>query len=247
VRFVGGRRVTSARDVELVRMALSGSANKRLVASLVGAGVRAVGLSGEDGPLLAAAPLDAEQLGHVGAPRRVDAGLLRLLLDAGYLPVVSPVSRNAEVGVAGTGTANGIASDTASDTANGDPNGHSNGASLGAALNVNGDDAAAAIAAALEATELVLVSDVPGVLADGELLPALDADAARRLVADGTAAGGMHAKLQAALATLEGGVARVRIGDLAAIADEGRGTVLCRVPRPESKVLESREQCTSPQ
>ncbi len=54
--FVGGRRVTSAADVDDLRMALSGLANKRVVAALQGAGVPALGLSGEDGRLLAAAP-----------------------------------------------------------------------------------------------------------------------------------------------------------------------------------------------
>jgi acetylglutamate kinase len=96
-------------------------------------------------------------------------------------------------------------------------------------LNVNGDDAAAAIAAALEADELLLVSDVPGVLVDGVTVQALEADAAQQLIADGTAAGGMGAKLQAALAALAGGVARVRISDIAAIESLDRGTVLTRV------------------
>ena len=67
-QFVDGRRVTSDADIDIVRMALSGSANKRLVAALVEHGVSAVGLSGEDAALIAATPLDPEQLGYVGAP-----------------------------------------------------------------------------------------------------------------------------------------------------------------------------------
>ena len=55
--FVDGRRVTSARDIDLVRMALSGSANKRLVSLLVGSGIDAVGLSGEDASLIGASPV----------------------------------------------------------------------------------------------------------------------------------------------------------------------------------------------
>ena len=132
-RFAGGRRVTSALDLEIIRMALSGSANKRLVSALVDAGVSAIGLSGEDGALLTADPLDPAQYGHVGTPAAVNTVLLRQLLGAGHLPVLSPVSRST------------------------DP-------AMGATLNVNGDDAAAAIAAALGADELLLVSDVPGVL-----------------------------------------------------------------------------------
>lgn len=193
--FIDGRRVTSARDIDLVRMALSGSANKRLVALLVGSGIDAVGLSGEDAALIGASPVDAERLGYVGIPKTVNVAFLRHLLSGGYLPVVSPVSRD------GSGT-------------------------NGGALNVNGDDAAAAIAIAMHAAELLLVADVPGVLCDGNVIPELTPDDARRLIADGTAVGGMRAKLQAGLRAIEGGVPCVRISDLAAIADRGRGTIL---------------------
>ena len=75
--FVDGRRVTTRSDIDIVRMALSGSANKRLVATLVGSGIDAVGLSGEDAALIAASPIDVEQLGYVGVPttdqRRISA------------------------------------------------------------------------------------------------------------------------------------------------------------------------------
>ena len=98
----------------------------------------------------------------------------------------------------------------------------------GVTLNVNGDDAAAAIAVALEADELLLVSDVAGVLRDGTSLATLAPDDAQRLIDDGTAQGGMAAKLQAAIAALDGGVERVRISDIAAIEQLERGTVLTR-------------------
>ena len=199
-RFHGGRRVTSALDLEIIRMALSGSANKRLVAALNDRGVAALGLSGEDAGLIAALPLDADRYGHVGTPASVNVALLRHLLAGDLLPVISPVSRHAAPG-------------------RDDPS----------TLNVNGDDAAAAIATALEAEELLLVSDVAGVLVHGDAVGELDADEARQLIADGTAAGGMGAKLQAALAALAGGVARVRISDIAAIESLDRGTVLTRV------------------
>jgi acetylglutamate kinase len=197
-QFSGGRRVTSAVDLDIIRMALSGSANKRLVAALNDAGVTALGLSGEDAGLLLATPVDREQFGFVGTPSRVNVALLRHLLAGGYLPVLSPVSRSD------------------------DPE-------TGATLNVNGDDAASAIAVALTANELLLVSDVEGVRVNGAAVGRLDADQAQQLVDDGTAAGGMAAKLQAALAALEGGVARVRISDIAAIGTLDRGTVLTRV------------------
>ncbi|HEX4470205.1 MAG TPA: acetylglutamate kinase [Gemmatimonadaceae bacterium] len=202
-QFVGGRRVTSAEDIDVVRMALSGSANKRLVAALVSNGVRALGLSGEDASLLTATPVDPARLGYVGAPHRANVELLWHLLDAGYMPVISPVSRNACFGATG-------------------PNALGNAA----ALNVNGDDAAAALAVALAANELLLVADVPGVMSDGAVIPQLHAPVARRLIAAGTAAGGMRAKLEAALWAIDGGVERVRIGDIAAITDSARGTLL---------------------
>ena len=196
--FKGGRRVTSVLDLEIIRMALSGSANKRLVSALVTMEVPAVGLSGEDAALLSATPLDPEQFGFVGVPSQVNVGLLMHLLAGGYLPVLSPVSRCT------------------------DP-------SEGLTLNVNSDDAAAAIAVAIEADELLLVSDVAGVLKDGTSIVSLAPEDAQRLIDDGTAQGGMAAKLQAAIVALEGGVKRVRISDIAAIEQLERGTVLTRV------------------
>jgi hypothetical protein len=95
--------------------------------------------------------------------------------------------------------------------------------------NLPADRRDAAIAAALGAEELLLVSDVAGVLLDERPIASLSPDDAQRLIDDGTARGGMAAKLQAALAALEGGVQRVRISDVAAISDTGRGTVLTRV------------------
>jgi acetylglutamate kinase len=202
-QFVGGRRVTSERDIDIVRMALSGSANKRLVAALVTHGVRALGISGEDAGLLLAKPIDAERLGYVGAPHRTNVDLLWHLIDGGYVPVVSPVSRNACAGV-NTGEALGNA----------------------AALNVNGDDAASAMAVALTAAELLLVADVPGVMSDGAVIRRLSSAGALELIESGTAGGGMRAKLEAALAALRGGVERVRIGDVAAVNDAARGTLV---------------------
>ena len=193
--FVHGRRVTSARDIDLVRMGLSGSANKRLVSALVHEGIRAVGISGEDASLIAATPVDASTLGHVGEVHRVDVSLILHLLDGGYLPVISPVSRNI-------------------------------GLELGPALNVNADDAAAAIAVALEARELLLISDVQGILDGDQTIESLSAEGAADLVMRGTAGGGMAAKVNAALTALRGGVPLVRVGDLSVLADGTKGTRL---------------------
>jgi len=196
--FAGGRRVTTEADIGIVRMALSGSANKRLVSALVDSGIDAVGVSGEDAGLIAAAPLDVHTMGFVGRPCRINVALLRHLLNGGYLPVISPVSRDAS-------------------------------GSLGSALNVNGDDAAAAIAVALGATELLLVADVAGVMLDGHVIDELTPSGAQAMIADGTASAGMRAKIEAALTAVAGGVARVRISDINAIADADRGTFLSAI------------------
>lgn len=199
-RFVDGRRATAPEDIDTLRMTLSGSANKRLVAALVAAGTRALGLSGEDGAILQAeTPADLAALGSVGRIVAVDSAALRGLLQAGWLPVLSPVSADR--------------------------------ARPGQALNVNGDDAAAAVAAALGADELLMVTDVEAVRAPdatGALAPLarLDEEDARALVASGVATGGMAAKLGAALDALAAGVARVRVSDVAGIADARRGTMV---------------------
>lgn len=203
--FAGGRRVTSARDLDIVRMALSGTANKRLVAQLVAAGVPAVGLSGEDGALIEARLADDATLGYVGTPQRINVPLLRHLLAGGYLPVISPLACDA---TARSGDA------------------RTNDTRVARALNVNGDDAAAAIATALGAAELLLVADVPGVLVAGRPVPMLDPEEAMAAIANGVARGGMAAKLQAGISALQQGVERVRIGDLDAIFDPARGTTL---------------------
>lgn len=195
--FHGGRRVTTAADLEIVRMVLSGSANKRLVSALVTAGVRAVGVSGEDDGLLSARATARDTLGEVGEPSHVDTRLLTLLVGAGYVPVVSPLARDGETG---------------------------------ATLNVNGDDAAAEMAVALGADELLLIADVPGVMADDAVIPELDIERTVALIENGTARDGMAAKLQAARRAVERGVPRVRIGDIAAIESASAGTAITLSP-----------------
>ena len=192
--FIGGRRVTTEEDMEVVRMVLSGSVNKRLVRQLLDAGVAAIGISGEDGGLLPALLLDGGALGAVGEPLNADARPVEALMGAGFVPVISPLGRHAETGQG---------------------------------LNVNGDDAAAAIAGALRADELLLLADVPGVLdTSGSLLPVISADEVDDLISSGIARGGMSAKLQAARRALAAGVSAVRIGDVNALLNLAAGTRL---------------------
>ncbi len=193
--FVGGRRVTSAQDLDLVRMVLSGSANKRLVARLSSGGLRAVGISGEDGGLLSATVAPGAPLGRVGEHITAQPTLIQDLLATGWLPVISPLGVDA------------------------DSMDH-------APLNLNGDDAATAIAIGVQAAELLLVADVPGVLVDGVPVPSLLYDDALDLMERGVASAGMAAKLQAGYHALTHGVVRVRIGDLTSLTNPASGTVL---------------------
>lgn len=193
-QFVGGRRVTSDADLDVVRMLLSGTVNKRLVAQLLSAGARAVGISGEDAGLLTARVTD-HTFGRVGRDVAADVTLLRDLLQHGWLPVVSPLARDRE-------------------------------SATGAGLNVNGDDAATALAVALRADELCFVADVEGVLENGVAIPRLDASSVNDLADRGVVQGGMLAKLEAALAAIDAGVGRVRIGTLDAIRNPQAGTTI---------------------
>lgn len=195
--FVNGRRITSEEDIDLVRMVLSGTSNKRLVAGLVAAGVPAVGISGEDGGMIEAEPIDLEAYGRAGKPVSIRADLIVTLIGAGFLPVISPVARDAA-------------------------------SAHGAALNVNGDDAAAAIAAAMHA-ELWMIADVSGVLdAEKKILMSLDSVETAGLVTSGVVNKGMHAKLEAGFSALEHGASAVRIAGLEAIMkpDSKHGTHL---------------------
>lgn len=134
--------------------------------------------------------------GHVGEIAEVRASLLESLLLAGLTPVVAPVAP-----AAGTGGA-------------------------GVPLNVNADHAAAAIAAALRAEELLFVSDIAGVEVGGVTQPTLAASEVDGLIELGVAAGGMAVKLRAAAHALGTGVRAVRIGDLAMFERATAGTRL---------------------
>jgi acetylglutamate kinase len=94
----------------------------------------------------------------------------------------------------------------------------------GPPLNVNADAAAAAVAGALRAVELLLVTDVPGVYVDGVVRPDLDAADVDMLVELGTATDGMAAKLRAATHALRAGARAVRIGDVTLLSDPRAGT-----------------------
>jgi acetylglutamate kinase len=193
-----GLRVTTPEIAQVVEMVLGGPMNRLLVSALRAAGLDAIGLSGVDGGLLTAQPLQNGELGEVGEIVNVRSSLLQSLLLAGLTPVVAPVAPSL--------------------TAPSRP------------LNVNADQAAAAIAAALGAHELLFVSDVPGVTIDGVTQPTLAAGEIAPLIDLSVATGGMAAKLRAAAHALKAGVRAVRIGDLDMLEHATAGTRLLAAP-----------------
>ncbi|MHB0886452.1 MAG: acetylglutamate kinase [Bacillota bacterium] len=186
--FVNGRRVTDPESMDIVQMALVGRVNRAIVRGLNAAGLRAVGLCGQDAALAVAEKrLDRDadgrpvDLGQVGEVAEVDPGVLLTLLEAGYVPVVAPVAADRS----------------------------------GLPYNVNADTMAGALAAALHADCFVLLSDVPGLLLDPADPTSVVAAATQAevdaLIAKGRVGGGMVPKVEACLVALRGGAAAARI------------------------------------
>jgi len=172
--FVRGLRVTDLETLSVVTAVLTGLVNKELVSAIWRLGGKAVGLSGADGCLIEATNKTPE-LGYTGEELQVDAALLETLLEAGYIPVVAPISLGSL--------------DKSSEDTN--------------LLNVNGDTAAGAIAAALDAEKLIFLTDVPGLYdSSNKLIHRLSPADAQELIASGVASGGMEAKIEACLVAL---------------------------------------------
>jgi acetylglutamate kinase len=190
--WYNGKRITPPAALDAAAMVLTGRVNKRVVASLITAGVDAAGLSGIDGSLIRAEIAHDGALGMVGRVTSVRAELIEWLLSRGMTPVISPISLAAD----------------------------------GSALNVNADEVAAAVAAALGAEELVFLTDVDGVLVEGSVQDTLSAGEAELLITSGAAYGGMAVKLGAAMEAVRKGIERVRIGGLSTMTDAAAGTTL---------------------
>lgn len=183
--FVAGLRVTDAATMEVAEMVLCGSINKRIAAGITLAGGRAVGLSGKDDGLVRARRKQHIQVDSTTGERTsVDLGLV----GEPDAVRVSLLQRLLDEGVVPVIAPVALGDD-------------------GASFNINADTMAGAVASALGAHALLLLTDVAGVLsAEGELLPRLTVDHAHRLVQDGTATGGMIPKIGTAIEAVKGGV-----------------------------------------
>lgn len=183
--FIDGLRVTDAETAKIAEMVLSGAINKELVSWISQAGGKAVGISGKDGGFVTAEKIER-------TTRDPDSNIERVV-DLGFVGEPKSVDRS----VIDTISAAGMIPVVAPIGVGTD--GHT--------YNINADTMAGAVAAALGAARLFLLTDVPGVLNKaGDLLADLDPAQIAELRADGTISGGMIPKLETCVNAVEGGV-----------------------------------------
>ncbi len=194
--YVDGVRITDEPSLAVVEMILCGVVNKRLVSYLIGAGVDAIGLSGVDRGLVRAVKMHHSNIdmGFTGSATTVRREVLLDLIAQGITPVLSPICLGED------------------------------GDDLQPIYNVNADHVAGAVAASINALRLVFLTNVPGVLVDGECTSVLQASQVNTLIEDGTIFGGMIPKVKTALQALEYGVPQAAITNLDGLKTQG-GTV----------------------
>jgi len=228
-QFVEGRRVTDEHSLEIATMVLNGIINTRVLAICRDIGLPAIGMSGVDAGLIHAhrrppVPLQDQSggtvdYGFVGDIDSVDSDVLQRQLDAGFLPIISPLSADED----------------------------------GTVLNINADTVAAAIASALKAEKLILVTGAPGILDDpadpASLVSYLDLADLERMRGEGRLAAGMKPKADAIKFAVRGGVPRVHVISwqvpdsllLEVFTNEGTGTLVVE----DTRSLTPEEQAAS--
>lgn len=181
-KFVHGERVTDLPTLEVATAVLAGLSNKEITAAINVNGGKAVGISGVDGALIESKSKNQE-MGYVGEVVKVNPAVLEVLLKAGFIPVVSPLSLYS---VDRPGDAPAI-------------------------INVNGDPIAGDLAVALGAGRLIFLTDVAGITdTSGAVLSRVSASEAEALIASGVISGGMIPKINACLRALSAGsIARI--------------------------------------
>ena len=214
-QFAAGLRITDAATIEIVEMVLGGSINKQIVGFINAAGGKAVGLCGKDGNMVVA---------RKATRRVVDADSnIEKIVDLGFVGEPDKVDVTVLNQILGRDLIPVLAPLATS--------------TEGLTYNVNADTFAGAIAGALKAKRLLLLTDVPGVLDKSKsLIKELSTDDARRLIADGTISGGMIPKVETCIYALEAGVEGVVILDgkvphavlLELLTDHGAGTLMMR-------------------
>jgi acetylglutamate kinase len=182
--FIDGLRVTDEATISVVEMVLAGGINKALVAAIAGAGGRAVGVSGKDGGLLTARKLMAVAKASDSAIQQaVDLGFVGEPSHVDVTVLNALMQHHLIPVVAPVGSGED-----------------------GETYNINADTAAGAIAAALSATRMLMLTDVSGVLdKNGKLISSLTISQAEALIHDGTVSGGMIPKVKTCIDAVQGG------------------------------------------
>jgi len=211
--FIDGLRVTDRETVEIVEMVLSGSINKAIASAINAAGGRAVGISGKDGNLI--------QARKVRRSRAESDSNIEKILDLGFVGEPTKIDSRLLDDLAQSNLIPVIAPlGTGSD---------------GETYNINADTAAGAIAGAIEAARLLMLTDVSGVLGkDGNLIPDMSVDEARAYISDGTITGGMIPKVETCVSAVQADVDAAVIIDgrtehallLEVFTDHGVGTAI---------------------
>jgi acetylglutamate kinase len=214
-QFAGGLRVTDPATMEIVEMVLAGSINKQIVAFINEAGGKAVGLCGKDGNMVLARKASRQMVDPQSkTEKNVDLGLVGEPETVDTTVLDQILGRDLIPVLAPIATSK-----------------------EGVTYNVNADTFAGAIAGALKAKRLLLLTDVPGVLdSSRNLIKQLSVADARRLIAEGTISGGMIPKVETCIYALEAGVEGVVILDgkvphavlLELLTDLGAGTLIMR-------------------
>jgi acetylglutamate kinase len=191
-QFAGGLRITDEQTLDVVEMVLAGAINKQMVGYINEAGGKAIGLCGKDGNMVVGRKLTRAVVDPDSAIEKI--------VDLGYVGEPEKVDTTVLDQVLGRKLIPVLAPVAAG--------------AEGGTYNVNADTFAGAIAGALKAKSLLLLTDVAGVLDKSKkLIKELTADEARRLIADGTISGGMIPKVETCIDALERGVEAVVILD----------------------------------
>ena len=182
--FIDGLRVTDDATISVVEMVLAGGINKALVAAIAGSGARAVGVSGKDGGLLTARKLmTMVEVSDSAVQQAVDLGFVGEPSHVDVTVLNALMQHHLIPVVAPVGSGED-----------------------GKTYNINADTAAGAIAAALNATRMLMLTDVRGVLdKNGKLISSLTISQAEALINDGTVSGGMIPKVKTCIDAVQGG------------------------------------------
>jgi acetylglutamate kinase len=190
--FIHGHRVTDGETIQIVEMVLGGLVNKEITTLINRHGGRAVGLTGKDGGLVGA---DKKVIRKISPETGIDE-----VIDLGHVGQIKRVNPDVINHLRQNGFIPVIAPVGVSDE--------------GQTLNINADDMASSLAAAVKAEKLILLTDVPGILdQEGKIISTLRGDDVEKFIQDGTISGGMIPKIRACVDAVKSQVKKIHIVD----------------------------------